>query len=112
MTNSSSIPFSEWDLLNAIAQAHNAQDMLALFRVIMDDRCVFKDKPRCLELALESILLTQESVDKHKDQLLTFMGKIQHCDIKSLRSAFRFGILEQLLNKNDGNALADNCDIE
>lgn len=104
MTSNHGTQFSEWDLLNAIVQFHNSQDMPGLMVVLLDERSVFEDKPRCLEVALNSILLTQESVAQYTEQLTVFVDKIKNCEIQSLIAAFRLGILEQLLNKDEQNS--------
>lgn len=91
MTGTSS---SSWDLLKKIVTASNNQNYDEMYSLIGSND--FSDKHQAVDAAMGAIELVQENVEKHKEDLLHFVGTASEADM-SFRTAFRFYLLKDML---------------
>lgn len=88
----------EWTLLGALADAHNHRDEQALYRLINDEHVDFKNKPRCIEVAISAITLDHDHVSRNKAALEQFVHHISD-EAVGIKTSYRLAILKQLLSE-------------
>ena len=87
---------AEWDLLKALVDAGNADDMATLCRMVNDPRHAILDKPRCIQAAISAITLVRSHIEPHYNVLLEFVSLLGDTPL-DIRSAYRKAMLDAIL---------------